>query len=135
MKQDEGRGTARRNVEDELARRRWNVSDLADNAGIDVGTAGDFLNGTRWPQRATQAKIEAAFAWPAGTIRRWELGLDAEAPEPADDVPQHDPSDVLVLLAPGALDGLPLAAREEIRAVGEAAMLARARQIRREMES
>ena len=50
---------------------RWpTVGAFAEVAGIDAGTAGDFLNGKRWPRAASRTKIEAAIGWGAGTIER-----------------------------------------------------------------
>lgn len=41
---------------------------FAKRAGIDPGTLADFLNGTRWPQSRTLAKMEAAIGWARGHI-------------------------------------------------------------------
>ena len=68
---EEGRRIVRANVASEMSKRGWNTADLARAAGIDLGTAGDFINGTRWPQIATQNKIEEVFEWSPGSIFRW----------------------------------------------------------------
>jgi hypothetical protein len=41
---------------------------FAKRAGIDPGTLGNFLDGTRWPQSRTLSKIEAAIGWTPGYI-------------------------------------------------------------------
>lgn len=41
---------------------------FADRAGVDLGTLIDFLDGKRWAQAPTRAKIERALGWPAGRI-------------------------------------------------------------------
>ena len=51
-----------------MAHRRWNVADLAREAGIDPGTVGDFLSGTTWPQRSKQNAMEDALGLTGGTI-------------------------------------------------------------------
>lgn len=51
-----------------MASRGWNKAELQEAAGIDPNTAGDFLNGRRWPQGRTLSKIERALEWPPGTI-------------------------------------------------------------------
>lgn len=63
-----GKATARRAVLAEVASRGWNPAALADAAGIDYGTAGDFLNGKRWPKVATLGKIDVALGWTPGTL-------------------------------------------------------------------
>lgn len=82
MDAEAGQAKARAMVAEEMARRGWNVADLARAARIDLGTAGDFLNGTRWLRRATQNKIEEAVEWWPGTIGYYERG---EEPPPRSD--------------------------------------------------
>lgn len=61
-----------------LAGHHRNPSWLVDATGVDPGTIGDFLNGSRWPKLSTQGRIEDAVGWPPGTIRR--IGNGAEVP-------------------------------------------------------
>ncbi len=65
---EDARRDVRKAVRAHMAARRWNKAELQEAASIDANTAGDFLNGTRWPQARTLAKIEDALEWPAGTI-------------------------------------------------------------------
>ena len=60
--------TVRLAVQAHMAARQWNKAELQIAARIDANTAGDFLNGERWPQARTLAKIETALDWPHGTI-------------------------------------------------------------------
>lgn len=66
------REVARRNVrlavQAHMASRGWNKVQLQQAASIDANTAGDFLNGERWPQARTLSRIELALEWPPGTI-------------------------------------------------------------------
>lgn len=132
------------NISSEMAQRGWNVSDLARIARIDVGTAGDILNGSRWPQRATQNKIEDAIGWARGTIYRWEKGLPAgwdrhgDYPEVQDDSEtvgaSTEDAGVLLDLPAEALDGLGPAEREEVITAAKLSALATAREIRRRLD-
>lgn len=53
-----------------LSAHEFNQQWLVEKAGIDPGTAGDFLNEKRWPKHGTQGKIERALGWPSGTIHQ-----------------------------------------------------------------
>lgn len=66
----DGRERARAAVSAALAEKQWSVSDLARRAGIDHGTAADFVAGDRWPIHKTQGRIEDALGWSPGTIDR-----------------------------------------------------------------
>lgn len=136
MDTEAGRRQARDNAASELARRRWNVVDLARAADIDVGTAGDFLNGTRWPQRATQNKIEDALGWALGSIYRWENDLTSEADdrEPETVGANDQDAGVLASLPPEALEGLDAAERAEVIAAAKLSALQTAREIRRRLD-
>ena len=68
MATPEGRAAARRTVMGEMSARGWNPAHLADTAGIDYGTVGDFLNGKRWPKLATLGRIDTALGWTPGTL-------------------------------------------------------------------
>lgn len=90
---DEGRARARQAVYVAMAQREWNPTDLQRGAGLDPGTVGDFLNGSRWPRPKTLAKVERALGWPAGSIAAMELGADAPSEDqgPAElPVEEHD---------------------------------------------
>src|SRR5690348_3721114 len=43
---------------------------LAREAGVDTGTVGDFLNGSRWPYAPTLAKLDRALGFEIGTLER-----------------------------------------------------------------
>lgn len=135
----EGRAIVRQNAAGEVASRQWNVVDLAKAAGIDVGTAGDFLNGTRWPQRATQTKIERALDWRPGSIARWEADLAPWEPLSREDGETVSTDDqdagVLASLPPEALEGLDPADRAEVIAAAKLSALEKAREIRRRLDS
>lgn len=76
MAETEGRTKARLAVTAELASRGWSPAKLAQEAGADPGTIGDFINGKRWIKIPTQGKIERAFGWPAGSISSIEAGVN-----------------------------------------------------------
>lgn len=63
-----GRDAARKAVMAAMARKGWNPARLATEAGIDYGTAGDFVLGKRWPKVATLGRIDAALGWQPGTL-------------------------------------------------------------------
>ncbi len=68
MATEAGKASGRRAVLAVMAKRDWNPARLATEAGIDYGTAGDFLNGKRWPKVGTLGKIDAAVGWTPGTL-------------------------------------------------------------------
>jgi hypothetical protein len=76
MAGQDGRTRARLAVTAELAARGWSPAKLAQEAGADPGTIGDFINGKRWIKIPTQGKIERALAWPAGSISSIEAGVN-----------------------------------------------------------
>lgn len=59
---------------------------FAAKAKVDQGTLGDFLNGDRWPQAPTRARIEKALGWPAGRIGELQ---DVEVPSAAASSVEH----------------------------------------------
>lgn len=63
-----------------MAHNEVNNAWLAEKAGVDLGTVGDFLNGLRWPKRTTQGRIEKALGWPAGSIHQIGQGDDVDVP-------------------------------------------------------
>lgn len=63
-----------------MAHNEVNNAWLAQKSEADLGTIGDFLNGLRWPKRATQGRIEKALGWPAGSIHQLGQGDDLELP-------------------------------------------------------
>lgn len=140
----EGRAIVRANVGSEMSERGWNIGDFARAAGIDLGTAGDFLNGTRWPQRATQRRIELALDWEPGTIFRWERNLpkgyrpgDFSEEQLEDDetvTPADQDAGVLLSMPAEALEGLSPAEREEVIAAARLSALRTAREIRRRID-
>lgn len=78
---------------------------------------------------ATLAQVEQIYQWAPGSIRKVLAGGDPVKLD--DDAP---PDDIVALLPPGALDGLSDVEREEVLAIGKAAALARAREIKRERD-
>lgn len=95
---EESRREVRLAVRAHMAWRGWNKAELQDAAGIDPNTAGDFLNGQRWPQARTLARIEKALEWAPGTISAALEGAPLPAvPEP--DVEEE--SDASYVTAPG----------------------------------
>lgn len=82
MATEGGRADARRAVMRLMAERDWNPARLATEAGIDYGTAGDFLNGKRWPKVGTLGKIDRALGWTPGTLAA--IGEELQAPPRAD---------------------------------------------------
>lgn len=102
-----GRDRARNAVIAEMALREWNPTDLARAAGIDPGTAGDFLNGTRWLQIRNQGKVEVALGWEPGQLNA--LATSTDVSPPADD-------GVLLDLPKTVTDGLTAAEIEELKA-------------------
>jgi hypothetical protein len=47
---------------------RWTRTGFAQEAQLDPGTLSDFLEGRRWPQGPTRAKIEKRLGWPPGAL-------------------------------------------------------------------
>lgn len=79
-----------------LAARGRDKTWLALEAGLDAGTVGDFLNGSRWPQLRTQGAIERALGWQSGSIHQIGRGADPETVgAPIQDPPAY-------VAAPGA---------------------------------
>lgn len=76
-----------------LAERGWTAADLMRETGLDSGTVGDFLAGTRWPQAPTRGKIERALGWDYGSI---QLIAEGEAP-PRSLTPPPDESSAVPL--------------------------------------
>lgn len=76
MKPDaDGERMARETVIEAMRSQRLpNYTDLATAAEINPDTASDFLNGKRWPQRATLAKIETALSLPPGLLDAMRRG-------------------------------------------------------------
>lgn len=59
----------RRELAQEIAERQWTKLDLANAAGLDQGTIGDFLNGkTQRMQQVTRRRLEESLGWPAHRI-------------------------------------------------------------------
>jgi DNA-binding Xre family transcriptional regulator len=86
---EEARRDVRLAVRAHMAARAWNKAELQEAAGIDANTAGDFLNGVRWPQAKTLSRIETALEWAPGTI----AGMLEGEPAPAvGGVPQDEAS-------------------------------------------
>ena len=110
------REAARVRVVEELALRGWNAVDLARAAQIDVVTVSTFLSGERWPRRATRSKIESAVGMAPGS-----LGLLT-----ADNVEVHETGRKLTK---NSCDFLTGTERNQIKAAGDAAMNAAAREI------
>lgn len=130
-----GRARAREAVERQMIAFGWNISDLARNSGLDVGTVGDFISGQRWAQPATQNKLEQALGWAAGSIVLITRGgepvtaVDVETVGPGD-----QDADVLASLPPEALEGLDAADRAEVIAAAKLSALEKAREIRRRLD-
>lgn len=89
----EGRQRAADAVARELARRQWSRADLKTESGSDPETIQKFLDGERWPQDKTRAKIEKALGWEPGSIRLISLGRDipstTESVAPATDTEEE----------------------------------------------
>jgi hypothetical protein len=129
----DGRANARAKIAEAMADRGWNVSDLARAANIDVGTAGDLMNAIRWPQRATQNKIELALGWSPGSIGSYQRG--EEPPPSSETVGTRTQDDgVLLSMPPEALEGLSPADREEVITAAKLSALQTARAIRRRLD-
>ncbi len=65
---DYGRAHARAAVEDAMHAKGMTLQNLADEAGVFVGTVRDFLEGRRWPRASSLWKIEDALQWERGRI-------------------------------------------------------------------
>lgn len=97
MATEAGKAAARRSTLAVMAARGWNPARLATEAGVDYGTAGDFLNGKRWPKVGTLGKIDAALGWTPGTLAA--IGEDLQpAPSPSLPAPMSD-AEMLMALA------------------------------------
>ena len=86
MATEAGKARARQVVLNVMAERDWNPATLATEAKIDYGTAGDFLNGKRWPKVGTLGKIDRAVGWTSGTLAGIGEGLPESTPEPTIDL-------------------------------------------------
>lgn len=77
-----------------LAQNELSITWLAETAGADPGTVGDFLNGSRWPKVGTQGRFEKALGWPAGSIRQIGQGRELDLPSSVPSVggSEQDPS-------------------------------------------
>lgn len=109
----------------EISRQGISQRKVAEEAGIDIGTLGDFLSGTRWPRPATLEKIERYFRWKAGTLENTARGLPVE-PTP----PDVSAGGVLLDVSDSAFDGLTADEREEVILATKVALLQKAREIR-----
>lgn len=138
MATDEGRAAVLRYVSSYMSRVGWNPGDLAREAGIDPGTAGDFLNGSRWPKIRTLGRIEQAVQLEPGMLVTLanasgddvqsilgQLSGSARAVSGA----AHDASRVQLDVG-DAFDGFTDAERDEAIAAAQAMLLQRAREIR-----
>lgn len=131
---DVDRDAARRRVEEELADRGWNIADLAREAGVDPGTVGDFVGGSRWPQFSTRGKLAAAFGWTPDSIDRAARGEEIRAGSGKTVSALDQDGGVLLSLPPDAFEGLSPADREEAISAAKATLLERAREIRRRLD-
>lgn len=94
----------------ELHRRGWKNRNLSDATGkrggydkpVDVGTIGDFLNGSRWPRRDTLARFERVLGWPPGSIE--EYALEGGTPAWVSTSPAASPT--VRVVDPAVLDDL-----------------------------
>ncbi len=134
MTESSGRDRARQAVAAQMSAFDWNTSDLARNAAVDVGTVGDFLNGSRWPQSATRSKLARALSWTSESIDLIVRGDDPrqDDTETVGDAPQDDA--VLASLPAEALEGLGAAERAEVIAAAKLSALQTARAIRRRLD-
>jgi hypothetical protein len=130
-----GRDRARQAVADEMVRQDMGPVELSRKAGVDAGTAGDFLIGKRWPNPASRRKLAEALGWAAESIDRLARGEDPILADPAETVGTSTSEDAGVLLdmPPEALEGLGPAEREEVITAAKLSALATAREIRRRL--
>lgn len=69
---------------------RWTRASFAKKAKIDPGTLTDFLEGVRWPQGRSRAKIEETLGWPIGSLDDLREGVPFDvAVGPAGHTPTH----------------------------------------------
>ncbi len=101
MATEQGKAAARRRAEAEMAQRGWNQSDLARESRVDPKTVSTFLSGSRWPARATLAKIDEALELTRGTLAG--IGDESQPAVPAQDsdalIAELDEEDLLAELA------------------------------------
>lgn len=124
MKPD--RDQARVAVLERMAERGWDKARLANEAGIDYSTAGDFLNGARWPRLPTLSKIEKALGWEPGTIESVARGT-ASPPNVGGEVQDRQ---MLLNVDPAVYDDLDPAELAEAMATAQAVFLQKVREIR-----
>jgi transcriptional regulator with XRE-family HTH domain len=117
---------AREAVRTAMGQKGMSNKELAQAAGVDEGTVGDFLNGKRWPRPGNLVKLDTALGWDAGTIAR--VGTGGAVPNVR---PDRDDPGVLLDIAADAYADLSPEEREEADAVAKASWLEKARQIRR----
>lgn len=124
MKPDSDR--ARAAVLERMADLGIDKTALAKEADIDYGTAGDFLNGKRWPRLPTLAKIDKALGWEPGTLASVASG--SEAP-PNVGGGMHD-RQMLLNVDPAVYEDLNPAELAEAMATAQAVFLQKVREIR-----
>ena len=67
-----GRAAARPLARKAQADRDWTNGVLAEAAGVDRATIGDFMSGKRWPRKATLESIESALELTLALSRKLE---------------------------------------------------------------
>lgn len=116
---------ARSAVKARMAQEGIDKTDLARRAHIDPGTAGDFLNGSRWPRLPTLAKLDQALGWEPGTLAAIAEGAE----EPNVTGMAHD-SAMLLDVDPETYADLTPAELAEAMATAKAVFLRQVREIR-----
>lgn len=116
-----------------MSAKRLSTAALAKSIGLDPGTVGDFLNGTRWPQAVTRAKLEEAVDWPTGSIAAIADG--APVPESVGAVADAPRGAVLLDLPAEVTEGMSPMEREELIATLKARAFEKAAEIRRRIDN
>lgn len=122
---DANRARARTAVLEAMSERGLSKVELARAAGLDAGTVGDFLDGSRWPRVPTLAKIDAALGWDPGTTGAVAAGGDA----PNVGADAHSQG-MLLNVDPATYEDLDRAELAEAMATAQAIFLQKVREIR-----
>lgn len=113
---DYGRAHARAAVEDAMNAKGMTVQNLADEAGVWVGSVRGFLDASSWPRARSLWRIEDALGWQRGRIAA--IVRENEIPTTATTTEEPTPAPRAITEAPS---GSPLLTRllDEVERLSE----------------
>lgn len=125
---------ARASVVSALSARGAGAAEVSREAGVNLSTVRDFLNGTRWPRARTLNRIETYLGWEPGRIENEARGLPMAQQTSTVRPAAEDGDGVLLDIDASALEGLDDDEREEVLTAAKLTALSTARAIRRSRE-